>query len=206
MLHFLCRCLYLFAFLLFSVLLTYSLKINSLLFLTHPVCLSVTSRYCIETTGQIELVWGMTGGFLPSIPDCYIEIRVFPKIRVTYFSVSLELCPKDPNSGLRKFRHGNSIVLSTKLIDGWARRQLHGCNTIGPRPPYQSKSRQLLHNCCTKYSWRDFDWQGVVRSVCSSKASCTRNVEDSTFRWSDSEFNLLKFSKSMSTTLRRKIL
>jgi len=40
---------------------------------------------------------------------CDKEIRVSPNVR--------ELCP---NSELRKFRHGKSIVLSTKLVDGRA--------------------------------------------------------------------------------------
>ena len=50
------------------------------------VCLSVrlsvlTSRYCIETTGRIEPVFGIEAFFTyPAL--CYNEIRVSPKIRV----------------------------------------------------------------------------------------------------------------------------
>ena len=39
---------------------------------------SVTSRYCIETTGRIELVFGMKASFYL----CCKEIRVSPEIRV----------------------------------------------------------------------------------------------------------------------------
>jgi len=67
------------------------------------VCLSVTSRYCIETTGRIELV--LARGLSSTYPTpCYKEIRVSRTV---------------PNSRL-KFRHGKSIVLSTKLVDGRA--------------------------------------------------------------------------------------
>ena len=45
------------------------------------VCLSITSQYCIETTGQIERVFVMRG-FLPPVPHCYNEIWVSPKIKV----------------------------------------------------------------------------------------------------------------------------
>ena len=49
-------------------------------------------------------------GFLPSIPHCVIKkCGYLQKLR--YFP--LALCP---NSGLRKFRHSKSIVLSTKLV------------------------------------------------------------------------------------------
>jgi len=40
------------------------------------VCLFVTRRHCIETTGRIELAFGTH----PTV--CYKEIRVPPKIRV----------------------------------------------------------------------------------------------------------------------------
>ena len=70
---------------------------------------SVTSRYCIETTGRIELVLARR---LPSICPtlCYKEIWVSPKIRV------LPSGTLSQNTGLRKFRHGKSIALPTKLI------------------------------------------------------------------------------------------
>jgi len=74
----------------------------------HP---SVTSSYCIKTTGQIELVLAW---MLPS--NCpmlrWKEIRISQK----YEYSPLELCPK----GTLDFRHCKSIVLSTKLVDGRA--------------------------------------------------------------------------------------
>ena len=80
--------------------------------LSSCVCPSVTSRYCIETTGRIELVLAQ---WLPSIaiPHCVVRNFGISKIRVL---LSLELCP--PNFELRKFRRSKSIVLSTKLVDG----------------------------------------------------------------------------------------
>ena len=46
------------------------------------VCPSVTSRYCIETTGRIELVFGMEASFHPSHVHCYKEIWASPEIKV----------------------------------------------------------------------------------------------------------------------------
>ena len=68
---------------------------------------SVTSRYCIEMTGRIEL---LSGRRLPSTypTPCFKKIRVPPKITV----LPSESLP--PNSG--KFRHGKSIALSRKLV------------------------------------------------------------------------------------------
>ena len=59
---------------------------------TVSVCLSVTSRSSIETDKRIELVFWHRGIFLP-------VIHLLP---VLWDFV--------PNSGLRKFRHGISIV------------------------------------------------------------------------------------------------
>ena len=73
---------------------------------------SATSRYCIETTGQIKVVFGMEASFTyPTL--CYKETRV-PKIN--YFP--LELCT---NFGLiRKFLYGKSIVLYEQLLCAFA--------------------------------------------------------------------------------------
>ena len=67
------------------------------------VCLSVTSRCSIETAEQIELVFGMSASFHPS----YTVLKgnsVISKIKGT------SLWNFVLNSGLRKFRHGISIV------------------------------------------------------------------------------------------------
>ena len=47
----------------------------------QSVCLSVKRRNCIETTGRIELVSGVSASFLSSTypTPCYKEIWVFPK-------------------------------------------------------------------------------------------------------------------------------
>jgi len=64
--------------------------------------LSVTSRYWIETTGQIELVLAIHASFAYPSPY-YKEIRVPPKIRV------LPSGTLSPNSELRKFRHARQV-------------------------------------------------------------------------------------------------
>ena len=73
------------------------------------VCPSLTSRYC-ETTGQSRCFWH--AGFLPPIRHSHL-VRKFG-----YLQKSGYFCLWDfvPNSGLRKFRHGKSTALSTKLI------------------------------------------------------------------------------------------
>ena len=70
------------------------------------VCLSVTSQYCIETTGRIDLVLGMEASFHLSHTVLQgnlgtSKIWVFPSGTVPI------------NFGLRKFRRGESIALST---------------------------------------------------------------------------------------------
>jgi len=69
----------------------------------------------METTERIEMV---LAGRLPSTYPtlCCKEICVSPKL-----GVLKSLWNFVPNSGLRKFRHGKSIALSTKLVDGRAR-------------------------------------------------------------------------------------
>ena len=52
--------------------------------------------------------------FLPPDPHCAIRKYGYPK-KLGYFSLELV-----PNFGLRKFRHGKSVVLPTKLFDGRA--------------------------------------------------------------------------------------
>jgi len=72
----------------------------------HP---SVTNRYCIETTGRIELVsaWRLSSTY-PTL--CHKEIYEISQ------HLGTSLWDFVPNSGLRKFRHGKSIALSTTLI------------------------------------------------------------------------------------------
>ena len=65
---------------------------------------SVTSRYCIERTGRIELVFDMEASF--HLSYTVEEILVSQKF----------LCHFVPNFGLGKFRHSESMVLSTELV------------------------------------------------------------------------------------------
>jgi len=78
-------------------------------FVHVSVCLSVTSWYCIETTGRIELVFGVEA----PIPHCVIR-------KCGYLQKSgycpMELCPELPTLKL-SLRQG---ALSTKLVDGRA--------------------------------------------------------------------------------------
>ena len=77
------------------------------------VCMSVTSRYVIETTGRIALMFGIA----PSTYLIVLGIRKFGYARRVLRVWNLVL-----NSGLRTFRRGKSIVLPTKLVDGRACR------------------------------------------------------------------------------------
>jgi len=67
---------------------------------------SVTSRCCIETTGRIELVFGMEASFHRS------QARNLG-ISKNY---GTSLWDFVPNSVLRKFRSGKLIAMSTKLV------------------------------------------------------------------------------------------
>ena len=70
---------------------------------------SVTNRYCIETTGRIELVsaWRLSSTY-PKL--CHKEIYELSQ------NLGTSIWDFVPNSGLRKFCHGKSIALSTTLI------------------------------------------------------------------------------------------
>jgi len=72
------------------------------------VQLSVTSQYCIKTTGRIKLAFCMETSFHLSHFD-------------TSENKGTSLWNYVPNSGLRKFHHGKSPASSTKLVvDSWA--------------------------------------------------------------------------------------
>jgi len=65
------------------------------------VCLSVTSRYCIETAARIEPIF-----FANRFPRSMLQIRISPKVRVLHsgtLSQSLQ-------SGRRKCSHGTPTV------------------------------------------------------------------------------------------------
>ena len=71
--------------------------------------LSATSRYCIETTGRIELLFGKKASFILSHALCYKDIWVS-------INSGTSLLNFISNSGLGKFRCCKSIALSTKLV------------------------------------------------------------------------------------------
>ena len=72
---------------------------------------SVTSRHCTETTRRTELIFC-------KLPLTYPElfVRKFGHLK----NKGTSLWNFTPNAGLRKFRHGESMVWSTKLVDGRA--------------------------------------------------------------------------------------
>ena len=79
------------------------------------LCLSVTSGSFIETDERIELVFGMWASFHPSY-------TVLEENSVISKNKGISLWNFVLNSGLRKFRHGISIVetcyqLSSSLVD-----------------------------------------------------------------------------------------
>jgi len=75
------------------------------------VRLSVTSRYDIETTRRNVLVFGMEASFHLYRMHSVCVIR-----KLAYLQQLPSLWNFVPNSGLRKFRHGKSIALSTELV------------------------------------------------------------------------------------------
>ena len=76
------------------------------------VCLSVASQLCWNDWMNWAGIWHE--GFLPPIPHCVVrKFGYVPKL--VYFP--LGLCPK---LGIIRFFHGQSIVLSTKVVDGRA--------------------------------------------------------------------------------------
>ena len=73
------------------------------------VCLSVTSRYCIETTARIELVFN-----LQTYPKlCLKEIWVFPKNNGTY------LWDFVSNYGLGKSGHRQLCIKNAYALLCW---------------------------------------------------------------------------------------
>ena len=76
---------------------------------------SVASLYCIETIGRIERdFFGMEASFHLSHTVLYGNSGISKNKDTSLWNFVR-------NSGLRKFRHGKSMVLSTILIDGGAR-------------------------------------------------------------------------------------
>jgi len=146
-----------------------------------PGWLFVTSRYCVETTVRVELVFGMWFSF-------HLAYTVLS--RNSGISKNKDTSPWifAPNSGLRKFRRSNSIVFSTKLVDGRAcwrhlrRSTRRGCLLHTRRPPLTvNPSNSIISICCgfvvqrncsDSCAWK-FDWHSASRGLsCGSRASC----------------------------------
>jgi len=136
---------------------------------------SVTSRCSIETVGRIELVFGMWASFQPS----YTVLKgnsVISKTKGTSLWKFL-------NSGLRKFRHGISIVetcyqLSSRKVDAqsvinWtvvrqlSRKYLRRSTTIVYRTDRQALSTARF--CCTGQLPTADTWF----RTCSTSSFCT---------------------------------
>ena len=140
---------------------------------------SVTSRHCTETTRRTELIFC-------ELPLTYPElfVRKFGHLK----NKGTSLWNFTPNAGLRKFRHGESMVWSTKLVDGRAfglclrrssgRVWMHivyytsvDCNALTPLP--------LFWICCATRSYTVVQQLAkfclthrVARSISGSRASC----------------------------------
>jgi len=75
--------------------------------LSSCVCLSVTSRHCIKSTGRIDLVFGMLASLYPS---CRVLLG-----NSDLQNKGASLWNFLPNSALIKFCRSKSMMLSTKL-------------------------------------------------------------------------------------------
>ena len=103
-----------------------------------------------------ESSWFWHGGFLPPIPHCVIRKFGYLQNKGTWLWNTVT------NSGLRKFLHLKSIVLSTKLVDGWA------CwRHMRPSTHVNSSCCGLRTICSDSCAW-DYD--------CSSRASCVETT------------------------------
>jgi len=71
------------------------------------VCLSLRHKPVLHRNDRTNWVVLGHGGFLPPVPYCVARISK---------NYSTSLCDFVPNSGLREYRHRNSISLSTKPV------------------------------------------------------------------------------------------
>jgi len=147
-------------------------------FLSSCVCLSVWLAVCHKPvlcrndwTNRAD--FGMWVSFYLS----YIVL-----LRNSSISKNKDTSPRifAPNSGLRKFRRSNSIVFSTKLVDGRAcwrhlrRSTRRGCLLHTRRPPLTvNPSNSIISICCgfvvqlncsDSCAWK-FDWHSGSRGL-----------------------------------------
>ena len=152
----------------------------------RSVCPYVTSRYCIETTGRIELIVGIG---LPSTDPtlCYKEICVSPKISVLPSGTLSQTSDLENFATASRSRCQQLVVVVDDGRACW--RRLYDNQRVvavyytsincNPLTPFD-----LLWICriTCSYSWQDFDWHSVARSVCSSTASCLK-TDNHTIRY-----------------------
>ena len=128
--------------------------------LSSCVCLSVTSRHCIKSTGRIDLVFGMLASLYPS---CRVLLG-----NSDLQNKGASLWNFLPNSALIKFCRSKSMMLSTKLpstvklVD----HTYDGRRVVAVY--YRSVDCNPLNSitsiCCTALflqlcsSWQDFNW------------------------------------------------
>ena len=174
--------------------------------LSTCVRLSVTSRYCIDMTGRIELVF-LAQRLFPPIPNCVI--RKFESKSTSFGNFA-------PNSGLRKFC--KSIALSTKLVDGRAcRRHLYDNRRVvasyytsvrcNPLTPLLWFVVDLLYNLFIQLcsSWQDFDWYSALRaSSAVERDIISFYLYDAMLAWYQLSSSVC-VSVSVSVTSRRSI-
>jgi len=140
---------------------------------------SVTSRYCIETTGRIELVFSIEASF-PHRTLCGKEIWVSPKVRaLTFRTLSQTLDFKNFATAIRSHCQENSSSSSmVELVDDtyvYDNRQVvavyYKSVNCNPLIPLLRFVVDLLYNLLlqlTRFSLT----QRVARSVCGNRASC----------------------------------
>jgi len=144
------------------------------------ICLSVrpsqagtVSKWLDESSWFLAWKWKLPSTY-PIM--CYNEILSSPKLG--YFP--LEFCSKL----YRKFCHGKSIVLSTKLVivvdsqacwqhlydNRWVMVVYYKSVNCNPRTTLLQFVVDLLYNLFLQLT--SFDWQHIARSICSSRLSC----------------------------------
>ena len=105
-------------------------------YVRQSVCLSVTNRCCIETTGRIELI--LAWRLLFAIPTmCYKENWVSPEIRVLPSGILSQSCPK-----LRTWKISPRQV--DRVVNKTRRRRRRQRSSLSTTPTRQSTSRGCL--------------------------------------------------------------
>jgi len=164
------------------------------------VCLSIYPSQVDMPDDYTDRAGFRRGRFLWPIPNC---VRAYKEIRA--LTQSNGTCVRNfaPNSGIRKFRHGKSMVWSTKLVYGRACEfsltygRSHGgwmhevyytlvdCNPLRPELRYLVFVVDLLFNLSLRYSKSTTSPQQIYNKYKSnadnnSTTSCTTNGTNKT--------------------------